>query len=232
MDETQQRWLWSLSAPMVALNPGASYGDAAFYSIPQFIDLDDSWSISGRSPLLAMLKSMADDGHATGLVSAYRAWQRCLPSEWQALLETLSPRQRDLHEFAARTYGECGPGGIRAWDLGRMGFLLRCAVRNEWINLSESIWLHGRLAVRAHYHYESWSGYFSGFLAGHAFWSCLNHSDAHMAHALDRQGESTAGACIARGLFCDRPTFLADLPWHMNLDAPPRPASLEEFDWT
>lgn len=232
MEEIQQRWLCGLSAPMVALNPRAHYDEPAFYSDPQFIDLQCSWGISDRPQLLSMLEGMADDGHASHLDGAYRSWQRCLPSEWQALLETLSPRERDLHEFAGRTFGGCGPGGIRAWDLGRMGFLLRCGLRNEWIDLTESLWLHGRLAVRAQYHYGSWFSYFNGFLAGHAFWSCLGNSDEQMAHELDRQGEFSRSAFIVRGLARDIPSFLIDLPWHMDLNPLPRPASLEEFDWS
>lgn len=232
MEDKQQRWLYGLSAPMVVFNPPATYSDPFFYSDPQVIDLQCSWGISTRTQLLNMIVGMADDGHACRLVGAYEAWQRCLPSEWQTLLGTLLPRERDLHEFAARTYGGCGPGGIRAWDLGRMGFLLRCGLRNEWIDFGENLWLHRRLAARAQYHYDSWSSYFNGFLAGHAFWSCLSSADERTAHDLGRQGESSGSAQVARGLANDIPTFLVDLPWNMHLDHPQRPASLKEFDWS
>ena len=40
---------------------------------------------------------------------------------WQTLLEQLSLRERILHDYAARTFLDCGFGGTRAWDLGRMG---------------------------------------------------------------------------------------------------------------
>ena len=232
MEEMQQRWLFGLSAPMVALNPPASYSDAAFYPSPQFVDLQCSWSIADRAELLEMFRGMVDHGHAQHIDGAYRQWTRRLPSEWGALLETLSLRERAFHEFAGRTFGSCGPGGIRAWDLGRMGFLLRCGLRNEWIDLSESLWLHGRLAVRARHYFGSWFAYLNSFLAGHAYWSCLNVSDEKLAYELGRQGESSGGAHIARTLARDIPVYLADLPWDMLLDLPQRPASLEEFNWS
>ena len=232
MDEIQQRWLWGLSAPMVALNPRAEYDNPAFYSSPEPIDIQNGWGINDRRQLLGMLEKMTDNGHARHLDDAYRAWQRCLPSEWQALLDTLEPRERILHELASRTFGACGPGGILSWDYGRMGFLLRCGVRNRWIDLSESLWLHSRLAVRAQYHYGSWLAYFNGFLVGRAFWACQGNSDEELAYELDRQGENPLSQRIARGLAQNMPGCLADLPWHLELDMPQRPASLEEFAWS
>ncbi|WP_426236724.1 DUF1266 domain-containing protein [Pseudomonas sp. TWP3-2] len=231
MDEIQQRWLFALSAPMAALNPGAGYADPEFCD-DKYIDLQCSWGIDDRPQLLAMFERMADRGHATHLEDAYLAWQRCLPSEWQALLDTLEPRERILHEYASRTFGNCGPGGILSWDYGRMSFLLRCAVRNKWIEPGESLWLHSRLAIRAQFHYGSWLAYFNGFLTGRAFWSCLSKSDDQLAFELDRQGVNTYNLLIARGLDQNIPDFLADLPWHMDLDLPQRPASLQEFDWS
>jgi hypothetical protein len=231
MDEIQQLWLCALSAPMAAINTGASYDDPAFCN-DRYIDLQDSWGIDDRGQLFDMLVRMTDDGHAKHLSAAYLAWQRCLPSEWQALLDDLSPRERTLHEFASRTFGSCGPGGILSWDYGRMGFLLRCAVRNQWVNLDESNWLHSRLALRAQFHYGSWMAYFDGFVVGRTFWSCLSASDDELARELDRQGANALNLRIARGLAENIPRFLADLPWHMEIDLPPRPASLKEFDWS
>ncbi|MFJ2483277.1 DUF1266 domain-containing protein [Pseudomonas sp. NPDC087598] len=231
MDEIQQRWLCALSAPMAALNPGAGYDDPAFCD-DDYIDLKDSWGIDNRQQLFDMIERMADHGHATHLAEAYLAWQRRLPSEWRALLDRLEPRERILHEFASRTFGSCGPGGILSWDYGRMGFLLRCAVRNQWIDLAESNWLHSRLAVRAQYHYGSWMAYFNGFLVGRTFWSCLSKSDDELAFELDRQGQSSHNLLIARGLDRNIPQFLADLPWQIELDLSQRPESLKEFDWS
>lgn len=65
-----------------------------------------------------------------------------------------------------------------------MGFLLRCAVRNQWIDLVESNWLHSRLAIRAQFHYGSWMAYFNGFVVGRTFWCCLSTSDDELAGEL------------------------------------------------
>lgn len=231
MDEIQQRWLWALSAPMAALNPGAGYDDPAFCD-DAYINLKNSWGIDDRQELFGMLRRMTDDGHAKHLSAAYLAWQRCLPSEWPALLQRLELRERVLHEFASRTFDSCGAGGILSWDYGRMGFLLRCGVRNQWIDLVESQWLHTRLAVRAQFHYDSWMAYFHGFLIGRAFWCCQSKSDEALAFELDRQGQTTHNLLIARGMDQNIPQFLPDLPWQMEIELPPRPASLKEFDWS
>jgi len=231
MDEIQQRWLCALSAPMAALNTGAGYDDPAFCN-DRYINLKESWGIDDRQQLFDMLGWMTDDGHAKHLSAAYLAWQRCLPSEWQSLLNELSPRERVLHEFASRTFGSCGPGGILSWDYGRMGFLLRCAVRNQWIDLAESNWLHSRLALRAQFHYGSWMAYFNGFLVGRTFWCCMSRSDDELAVEMSREGTSAFNTRIARGLAQNIPHFLANLPWHMDIDPPSRPASLGEFDWS
>jgi hypothetical protein len=67
---------------------------------------------------------------------------------------------------------------------------------------------------------------------GRTFWSCLSASDDELARELDRQGANALNVRIARGLAENIPQFLADLPWHMEIDMPPRPASLKEFDWS
>ena len=74
--------------------------------------------------------------------------------------------------------------------------------------------------------------YFNGFVVGRSFWSCLNTSDDELAWELERQGDSAHNLRITRGLAQNIPHFLADLPWHMEIDALPRPASLKEFDWS
>ncbi|MFP3497725.1 DUF1266 domain-containing protein [Pseudomonas sp. SIMBA_059] len=231
MDGTQRRWLYALSAPMVALNPSAGYTEPAFYAAPENIDFECSWGINDREQLFAML-SMADDGHARYLNAAYQLWSRCLPSEWQNRLLQLDLRQRALHEFASRTFGECGPGGIRAWDLGRMGFLLRCGLRNQWVDFSESLWLQSRMALRARRHYCDWNSYFNGFLIGHAFWCCEGLPAESLAQALAHQGNCSSKRMIVGALTSQTVTFLDDLPWDLVLDSLPRPASLRGFDWS
>lgn len=228
MDESQCRWLYALSAPMVAINPGAGYFEAAFYASPEPIDLNCSWGINNRQQLLNML-SMADNGHARHLNEAYYRWPRCLPSEWQRLLQGLDARSRVLYEFASHTFAECGSGGIRAWDLGRMGFLLRCALRNQWVTEEESLWLHWRMALRARAHYCSWSHFFNGFLMGRAFWVCENCGTEQLLHALDRQGSDAGCLAIAAALVS---LVLEDLPWDLPLDPPERPTTLESYEWS
>ncbi|NVZ53758.1 DUF1266 domain-containing protein [Pseudomonas sp. B6002] len=231
MDETQRRWLYALSAPMVALNPGAGYAEPAFYADPSYINLNCSWGINDRDQLFDML-GMADDGHARHLNDAYDQWSRCLPSEWQTLLSQLDPRERALYEFASRTHGECGEGGIRAWDLGRMGFLLRCGLRNQWIDAPESLWLQSRIALRARHHYGDWNSYFNGFLIGHAFWRCEGLPVDSLTQALNRQGNCESKRLIVNALVNDEAAFLEGLPWELALAAPPRPTSLRGFDWS
>lgn len=234
MEETEQHWLYALSAPMVALNANSdpSYTSERFYERPTTVDLEDSWGLHNRHELLEMLRRMTDHGHAADLQPAYWQWERCLPSEWQALLHRLSPQDVALHEFASRTYGECGSGGIHAWDLGRMGFLLRCSVLNGWLDPLDSLWLHSRLAVRARYYYRSWNQYVAGFLAGRAYWNCLGNSPENLARELDRQGGYARNVDITHELFREARSFFAHLPWDMPLALPERPESLQEFDWS
>ncbi|WP_065761449.1 DUF1266 domain-containing protein [Pseudomonas defluvii] len=226
MEEIEQRWLYALSAPMAALN-GSSY------TAPDYIEMDlqDGWGISNREQLLEMLY-MADRGHASGMLEAYWNWQRCLPSEWSTLLDGLAPRQRALHEFASRTFSECGHGGIRAWDLGRMGFLLRNGLRSGWINLDESLWLHSRLALRARHYYNSWSTYLGGYMTGRMYWCCLDSADDELGHALDREGYAYWSRCSARALAQDAAELFAELPWDLPLTLPQKPDSLAEFNWS
>ena len=96
MDDLQQRWLFALSAPMVAINThsGAQYGRPDFYPDSEFVDLSESWDIADRPALLAMIQRMTDDGHARDLSGAYWDNARLLPGEWQALVDSLDEGQR------------------------------------------------------------------------------------------------------------------------------------------
>lgn len=71
MEESAQRWLFALSAPMAALN-GASYTAAEYYEGEDQSDLERWWGISNRAQLLDML-GMADTGHATEVSEALLA---------------------------------------------------------------------------------------------------------------------------------------------------------------
>jgi len=233
MEEIEQRWLYALSAPMVALN-GASYSSPYYYhdGDDDQIDLASSWNVASREQLLDIVARMADDGHATELNAAYWRYQRALPSDWQALLEQLSLRERILHDYAARTFLDCGFGGTRAWDLGRMGFLLRCGLRNDWISFDESLWLQGRLAVRARHFYGSWSAYVAGYVIGRGLWGCSDLPDEQLGRQLERQGSDPRNQHIIASLSNDSASPFAELPWHLELNLPEKPASLAESDWS
>ncbi|MFJ3450681.1 DUF1266 domain-containing protein [Pseudomonas sichuanensis] len=230
MEESAQRWLFALSAPMAALN-GASYTAAEYYEGEDQSDLERWWGISNRAQLLDML-GMADTGHATEVSEAYWQYQRCLPSQWQALLDGLSPRERVRHEFAARTFPDCGPGGTRAWDLGRMSFLLRAGVKNDLVSRHESLYLHYRLALRARHYYNRWDTYLAGYLFGKALWNVSDSSDETFAANLERQGSEHWNRCILLNLRHGAHELLAGLPWDLQLPEPERPNTLEEDCWS
>lgn len=232
MDDLQQRWLLALSAPMVAINPGAGYAEPRFYADRQFIDLRDAWGIENREQLFDILRRMSDGGHARDLNDAYWQAQRLLPSQWQQLLHGLTEGERANYHFAAQTLGECGPGGIRAWDLGRMGFLLRIGLVNDWIDETESLWLQGRLAVRARRYYGDWPSYLAGFQIGRAYWKCLGNAVAERALYLTRMGSDPAMLTMQRELDLHFSAPLRELPWELALELPEKPHSLGEFAWS
>lgn len=235
MDDLQQRWLFALSAPMVAINAsaGAQYELPNFYPDSEFVDLTDSWGISDRASLLAMIRRMTDDGHARNLSSAYWDNARMLPSEWQALVESLDASQQVIYRYVAETILVCGSGGIRAWDLGRMSFLARIGQLNGWLSPEENLWLHSRLSLRARYYYQNWHSYLAGFLIGRCYWNCLDNEDAdEQALYLSRQGSNPEHRAQVRELTLTPAARFAELPWDLELDLPETPVSLEAFDWS
>jgi hypothetical protein len=230
MDDTAQNWLHALSAPMAALN-GASYTAPDFYDGEDHADLERWWGITTRAQLLDTL-GMADTGHATELSAAYWQYQRLLPSQWHALLESLTPHQRVLHEYAARTFPDCGPGGTRAWDLGRMSYLLRTGFKKGLISREESLYLHYRLALRARHYYNSWDRYLAGYLFGKALWNLGSEDTPGLAADLERQGSDHWNRCIMLNLHHGARELLMELAWDLYLPEPPRPATLEEDCWS
>ncbi|MGE7991453.1 DUF1266 domain-containing protein [Pseudomonas sp. NPDC089554] len=230
MDENAQHWLHALSAPMAALN-GASYTAPDYHEDEDRTDLERWWGIANRAQLLDML-GMADNGHASELSEAYWQFQRCLPSQWQALLERLPLRERTKHEYAARTFPDCGPGGTRAWDLGRMSFLLRAGVKKGFVTPEESLYLHHRLALRARHYYNNWNSYLAGYLFGKALWNVADSSDETLAAHLERQGSEHWNRCILLNIRLGADPLLASLAWDMPLPEPQRPSSLQEDCWS
>lgn len=230
MEENAQHWLHLLSAPMAALN-GASFTAAEYFEGEDKADLERWWGITNRAQLLDIL-GMADNGHALELADAYWHFERCLPSEWQARLDALAPRERIKYEYAARTFPECGFGGTRAWDIGRMSFLLRAGVKKAFITPEESLWLHYRLALRARHYYNRRETYLAGYLFGKALWNVSEASDEHLAAELERQGSEHWNRCIVLNLRLGAGELFDNLPWHMDLPEPERPESLEEDCWS
>lgn len=235
MDDLQQRWLFALSAPMVAINAnsGAQYALPDFYPDSEFVDLNESWGIADRPALLAMIQRMTDDGHARDLSGAYWDNARLLPSEWQALVDSLDEGQQVAYRYVADTILVCGSGGIRAWDLGRMSFLARIGQLNGWLTLAENLWLHTRLSLRARYYYQGWHSYLAGFLIGRCYWNCLGHEQpGEQALCISRQGSDPTHRALMRELTLSPAAGFDELPWDMELDLPEKPASLEAFDWS
>lgn len=230
MDESAQHWLHALSAPMAALN-GASFTAPDYFEGDDQTDLENGWGIHTRAQLLDVL-GMADNGHACELSDAFWQFQRCLPSQWQALLETLPARDRVKYEYAARAFADCGAGGTRAWDIGRMSFLLRAGVKKGHISREESLYLHHRLALRARHYYNRWDTYIAGYLIGKALWNASDSSDATFAADLARQGSEHWNRCIALNLRAGANALLAELPWELPLPEPERPSTLEEDCWS
>ncbi|MGG2398876.1 DUF1266 domain-containing protein [Pseudomonas sp. SH1-B] len=235
MDELQRRWLFALSAPMVAINAryDARYDLPNFYPDNEFVDLTESWDIADRPALLAMIQRMTDNGHASDLSGAYWDNARLLPSEWQRLVDSLDASQQVAYRYVADTILVCGSGGIRAWDLGRMSFLARIGQLNGWLSLEENLWLHSRLGLRARYYYQNWQSYLAGFLIGRSYWSCLGHEQAdELALCISRQGSNPTHVALARELVMNPAAGLDDLHWDLELDLPEKPESLEAFDWS
>ncbi|NMC25342.1 MAG: DUF1266 domain-containing protein, partial [Serratia sp.] len=151
IDDSARRWLLALSAPMVAINagPGADYDCDKFYPFDTSVDLSESWGIDSREQLFEMILRMIDNGHADDLAHYFRLWHRLSLTEWHNYAAHQTPDVQVLLALVADSAVMCGDGGIRAWDLARMGFLCRIGLLNGWITPEENVWLHSRLAVRA-----------------------------------------------------------------------------------
>ncbi|MFP8966859.1 DUF1266 domain-containing protein [Pokkaliibacter sp. CJK22405] len=234
MEEQQQHWLFTLSAPMVSIN----YGWGARYHLPTFgpadgekFDVQSGWSINDRSGLLRMIARMTDNGHAGSLQSLYAQWHRRMPGD--ALTTSQSTTyQHQCAELVERTASYCGPGGIKAWDIGRCSFLARVAQLNGWITLEENLWMHSRFALRAHHYYRNWPQYMIGFVVGRGFWMYQTDSDAEgSAEELLQMGSSRWHKQMLEHLLSGESRPFDGLPWDMPLSPVSKPDSLQEMDW-
>lgn len=179
MEPENERWLLALSAPMVALNIrcDANYRDHAFYPPGTDAEMNRFWGIDTREGLIAMINRMTDDGHAEHLAYHYFLWHHISLAEWQDYCAHQPAEEQAVMTLVGETAALCGEGGIRAWDLGRMSFLSRVGVLNGWLNETESLWIHTRLADRARYYYRSWQNYFAAFFVGRTFWLASDEED-------------------------------------------------------
>lgn len=237
--DLQENWMYALSAPMVAINKqcGAEFFLPSFFNdildVPEMLRRD--WSINDRQQLLIMIQDMTDNGHATHLAGSYQYFNQASPSQWQQFCITAeTDYQKFFNQFVEKTAMACGTGGILAWDLGRMGFLIRCGLLLNWLTYQESLWLHWRLTLRARYYYTSWHSYYSAFYYGRIYWlTCSQETLEELENALDQcTYQSTTNADILHHLFkgANSPSFI--LPWYIDLHEIDKPSSLKEFDWS
>lgn len=233
IDDSARRWLLALSAPMVAINagPGAAYDCDEFYPFDTSVDLSDSWGIDSREELFEMILRMIDNGHAEDLAHYFRLWHRLSLTEWQDYAERQTPEVQALLALVADSGVMCGDGGIRAWDLARLGFLCRIGLLNGWITPQENFWLHTRLGVRARHYYSSWRSYNAGFIIGRLYWQSLNISDADARrYAFSTDAGGTTNIELMRQLYTDPESPISQLEWHVASIEMDKPASLPEMD--
>ncbi|WP_455818955.1 DUF1266 domain-containing protein [Pseudomonas cerasi] len=233
IDDSARRWLLALSAPMVAINAGqgAAYDCDEFYPFDTLVDLSDSWGIDNREALFEMILRMVDNGHAEDLAHYFRLWHRLSLTAWQDYADQQTPDVQALLALVADSGVMCGDGGIRAWDLARMGFLCRISLHNGWITPQENLWLHSRLGARARHYYSSWERYNAGFMVGRIYWLSLNASDADARrYGFSADAGSATNIEIMRQLYTHPESPTSQLPWHITTIEMDKPASLPEMD--
>jgi len=233
IDDSARRWLLALSAPMVAINagPGADYDCDKFYPFDTSVDLSESWGIDSREQLFEMILRMIDNGHADDLAHYFRLWHRLSLTEWHNYAAHQTPDVQVLLALVADSAVMCGDGGIRAWDLARMGFLCRIGLLNGWITPEENVWLHSRLAVRARYYNTSCQRYNAGFIIGRLYWQSLNASEADARrYAFSIDAGSTTNIELMRQLYTHPESPMPQLPWHITMIEIDKPASLPEME--
>lgn len=233
IDESARLWLLALSAPMVAINagPGAAYDCDKFYPFDTRVNLTDSWGIDSREGLFEMIIRMIDNGHAEDLAHYFRLWYRMGLTEWQDYTAQQTPDVQTLLVLVADNAALCGDGGIRAWDLARMGFLCRIGLLNGWITPEENLWLHSRLAARARYYYSNWQQYNAGFIIGRIYWTSLNRASADARrYAFSADAGGTMNIELMRQLYTHPESPVSHLPWHIAMTEIEKPTSLQEMD--
>ncbi|MEH0832980.1 DUF1266 domain-containing protein [Pectobacterium cacticida] len=233
MEPEYQRWLMALSAPMVALNIrcGAHFDQHTFLDPGETFDLTESWGITSRQELISMINDMTDDGHAERLAYGYHLWHHLPIAEWQRYCAAQPDERQGMLMWITETAALCGEGGIRAWDLGRMGFLSRIGVLRGWFSEKESLWIHTRLADRARYYYRSWENYYAAFLSGRTYWLSLDEEDPECQRYLfSHCSEKPNYIHQIATLYTHPRSPIHDLDWDVEPIAMAKPDSLAEAD--
>lgn len=234
LSKEQQLWLMALSSPMVALNikGGASYSIPSFWSVDTANKQDNllksSWGIESREGLLSTVIRMMDHGHATSVGGRYWAWHQSLPGERERAREGMPEVARLQDTFLDKTAMLTGRGGIRAWDLARMGFLLRNGLYLGYISEQEFDYLQLQLGFRALYWHHSWGQYLQAFFSGRLLWMTLGMEDpAEVEELLFGPAPDWLPRIFSEVINAsDNPASY--LPWDIQLDPLDRPESLGE----
>lgn len=232
-DDAARLWLMALSAPMVAINagPGAAYDCEKFYPFDTQVDLTDSWGIDSREALFEMVLRMTDNGHANDLEHYFRLWHRLTLADWQDYTSQQTPDIRALLALVSDSAALCGEGGIRAWDLARMGFLCRIGLLNGWITSEENLWLHSRLGARASYYFSSWQQYSASFIIGRLYWKSLDAADPDaQRYAFSAEAGDAMNIDVMHQLYTHPDSPIPHLPWRIAMIETDKPASLQEME--
>lgn len=234
LPKDQQLWLMALSSPMVALNikGGASYSIPSFWSVDTANKEDNllksSWGIESREGLLSTVIRMMDHGHATSIGGRYWAWHESLPSERANARANMSEIARLQDAFLDKTAMLTGRGGIRAWDLGRMGFLLRNGLYLGYISEQEFSYLQLQLGFRALYWHHSWEQYLQAFFCGRLLWMTLGMEDPGEVNDLLFGAAPGWLPRVFNEVMNSSDNPASYLPWKIRLDHLDRPDSLGE----
>jgi hypothetical protein len=230
----QQLWLLALSGPLVALNrkAGARYDVPSFWAADAGTEqgdlLSSAWGIEDREGLLETVSHMADRGHAVSIGANYWAWHQVLPSDRESARAEMPELNRLRDLFLDRTALLTGPGGIRAWDLGRMSYLLRNGLYLGYISEQECQYLHLQLGYRALYWYRSWDQYLCGYFSGRMLWMALEIESPDELKAFLFDEAPPWLSRIFNEVLTDPDNPATYLPWAMALDQIERPNSLGE----
>lgn len=240
LNDTERLWLMGLSAPLTTLNLAndglyqsrVNWGEGK--SIEEVVKgVGEAWDVYSRDDLLDRIVQMTDQGHAARFHYLYRLWHRLLPRERREYAQKLRPVDAMDWQFVEESAPLTGPGGILAWDLARMAFLIRQGFLCHWISEPEWDYLHLQLGYRARSAYPDWRYYTNGYLLGRIYWlaqreeiSQATRDQLFLAH----HHLWMKGFCRTYFSHPENPVNL--VPWDLELPSMTKPASLEMIPWS